>query len=246
MTDSAPKNNPRWTKEETILALALYLKEDGVRFREKTDPLVIELSEVLNQYRRLIGTQQTTDLRNPNGVSMKLGNFIRLDPDHPGSGLTNGSQVEEDVWKIYSKDHEALRREAAHITKHIKARSTSVSTKPIPDLESDDELESEGDPRTYFHRSYERKKGNRKKKIKSFKDRGLPIVCECCGFDFEKTYGERGSDFIEVHHSIPVSELDVDQKLRLGDLRLLCSNCHRMVHRRQPWLTVEELQSLLI
>ena len=61
---------------------------------------------------------------------------------------------------------------------------------------------------------------------------------EHCGFDFEKTYGERGRDFIEVHHAVPVSELAAGQRLRMSDLRLLCSNCHRMVHRRQPWLSV--------
>lgn len=115
----------------------------------------------------------------------------------------------------------------------------------LPDLESDEELESEGDPRTYAHRSHERKSGNRKKKIDSVKNRGPAIACECCGFDFEKTYGERGRDFIEVHHAVPELALSAGQKLRMSDLRLLCSNCRRMVHRRQPWLSVEEVQALV-
>lgn len=241
----SPTKNPKWTRQETILALDLYLRESGVKFREPEDPAVVELSDLLNEYHRSIGTPQTSDLRNPNGVSMKLGNFMRLDPEIKGSGLTNGARLEEEVWTTYSNDRELLRREAAHLTEHLKAGSLSISSTQLPDLETDDELESEGDPRTYVHRSYERKSGNRKKKIKSHKDRGLPLVCECCGFDFEKTYGERGRDFIEVHHAIPVSELAVGQKLRMNDLRLLCSNCHRMVHRHQPWLTVEEVKALI-
>lgn len=246
MSDTALTiKNPNWSRQETILALDLYFREPGVKFRDPDDPAVIELSELLNLYHRSIGTPQTDDLRNPNGVSMKLGNFMRLDPEIEATGLMNGARLEEEVWNTYSNELEILRREAALLTKHLKADTSSVSFARLPDLESDDELESEGDPRTYVHRSYERKKSNRKKKIKSLKDRCLPIVCEGCGFDFEKTYGERGRDFIEVHHVVPVSELEVGQTLRLGDLSLLCSNCHRMVHRRQPWLTVKEVQILI-
>ena len=133
----------------------------------------------------------------------------------------------------------------ALLVQHIRADNPSTSPAHLPDLGSDEDLDSEGDPRTYVHRLYERKSGNRKKKIDSIKKIGLPIICECCGFDFKKTYGERGRDFIEVHHAVPVSELGADQKLRLSDLRLLCSNCHRMIHRRRPWLSVEEIQSLI-
>ena len=246
MTDTPlTKKNPKWTRQETILALDLYWREPGIKYREPEDPEVVALSDLLNRYHRSIGTPRTSDLRNPNGVSMKLGNFMRLDPELTGSGLMNGARLEEEVWNAYVNDKDSLRREATSIAEHIKADSQSASSDPLPDLESDEELASEGDPRTYAHRSYERKSGNRKKKIDSIKKRGLPIACECCGFDFEKTYGERGRDFIEVHHAVPVSELAADQTLRMSDLRLLCSNCHRMVHRRQPWLSVEEVQSLI-
>lgn len=246
MTDTPlQKKNPKWTRQETILALDLYLREPGIRFREPVDPAVVELSELLNQYHRSIGTPQTSDLRNPNGVSMKLGNFMRLDPEFKGSGLMNGARLEEEVWDSYANNRDLLRRESALLVEHIRTASSSTISSLLPDLECDDELESEGDPRTYVHRSYERKSGNRRKKVDSIKKRGQPIACECCGFDFEKTYGERGRDFIEVHHAVPVSELAAGQKLRISDLRLLCSNCHRMVHRYQPWLSVEEVQALI-
>ena len=246
MTDTPlQKKNPKWTRQETILALDLYLREPGIRFREPEDPAVVELSQLLNQYHRSIGTPQTSDLRNPNGVSMKLGNFMRLDPEFKGSGLMNGARLEEEVWDSYANNRDLLRRESALLVEHIRTASSSTISSLLPDLECDDELESEGDPRTYAHRSYERKSGNRRKKIDSIKKCGQPIVCECCGFDFEKTYGERGRDFIEVHHAVPVSELAAGQKLRISDLRLLCSNCHRMVHRHQPWLSVEEVQALI-
>ena len=32
---------------------------------------------------------------------------------------------------------------------------------------------------------------------------------------------------------------------RLEDLCLLCSNCHRMIHRKTPWLSLKELKKLI-
>ena len=28
------------------------------------------------------------------------------------------------------------------------------------------------------------------------------------------------------------------------DLSLLCSNCHRMIHRKKKWLTIDELKNI--
>jgi 5-methylcytosine-specific restriction protein A len=42
-----------------------------------------------------------------------------------------------------------------------------------------------------------------------------------------------------------VHALRAGQTTRIDDLRLLCSNCHRMVHARRPWLSLEGLVALL-
>ena len=70
------------------------------------------------------------------------------------------------------------------------------------------------------------------------------LYCESCGFDFFEVYGDRGEDFIEGHHTKLVSELTDVDKTKVEDIAMLCSNCHRMVHRK-PILTVEELSKLL-
>ena len=73
---------------------------------------------------------------------------------------------------------------------------------------------------------------------------GVPLVCVCCGFDFEAAYGDAGRGFIEVHHTRPLSAYDPSgEETRTKDLVLVCANCHRILHRRRPWLTVEELQA---
>jgi hypothetical protein len=42
-----------------------------------------------------------------------------------------------------------------------------------------------------------------------------------------------------------LADLAAERLTRLSDLALLCSNCHRMVHRRRPWLRLGQLTSLL-
>lgn len=70
--------------------------------------------------------------------------------------------------------------------------------------------------------------------------------CVCCGFDFEKTYGELGKSFIHVHHVRRLADLNgayvVDP---IVDLLPLCANCHAMVHRVSPPLSIEELKATL-
>lgn len=72
-----------------------------------------------------------------------------------------------------------------------------------------------------------------------------PYKCEVCGFEFEKIYGQLGKDYIEVHH---IEQLSKRKRKRTNvnkDLICLCSNCHSMIHRREPCLTVEELNEIV-
>ena len=72
------------------------------------------------------------------------------------------------------------------------------------------------------------------------------LRCCVCDMDFERVYGARGKDFIEAHHHTEaVSEMEVPTKMKPEDLRPVCSNCHRMIHR-QPWLTVQQLRAELV
>jgi len=61
----------------------------------------------------------------------------------------------------------------------------------------------------------------------------LGYKCKLCGLDFEKVYGEIGKGYIEAHHLKPVgSHKGEVLKLDIStDFSVLCSNCHRMIHR---------------
>lgn len=70
--------------------------------------------------------------------------------------------------------------------------------------------------------------------------------CVVCGFSFAEVYGELGHEYIHVHHLVPLAEIGeayvVDP---VADLRPVCPNCHAMLHRETPALTIMELQHRL-
>lgn len=69
------------------------------------------------------------------------------------------------------------------------------------------------------------------------------LKCFICSFDFEKVYGELGKGFIHVHHLKPISEIAEEYLLDpIKDLRPVCPNCHSMIHRTQPALSIEEVK----
>ena len=236
-------HNPDWTEEEHILALDLYLSCKPSQ-PQKGSPEVDALSGLLTRLHQKSGTQGASTLRNPGSVYMKLMNLKAHDPDYISrgvKGLAHGSKLEAQVWKDYGADPVWLRQVAQTIRSFVASDVPLVAA----DLGDDTELAPEGQLFTRIHRTYERKPQNRKKKLAAFRrENGGRIFCECCGFDFEQTYGAHGSGFIEVHHETPVSSLRPGQSVKLGDFRLLCANCHRMVHRQQPWLTPAQLSAV--
>jgi hypothetical protein len=81
--------------------------------------------------------------------------------------------------------------------------------------------------------------------IRNFKAQLKDFSCTACGFDFRKVYGELGHRFIEAHHKLPLSEGGSDRVSLLDDLEPVCSNCYRILHRRYPALTTEDLKHAL-
>lgn len=71
-------------------------------------------------------------------------------------------------------------------------------------------------------------------------------VCRICGFDFEKTYGEIGYHFINVHHIVPISKSQEKYEIDpVIDLIPVCPNCHAMLHKSDPPYSPDELKKKL-
>ncbi|MCU4768280.1 HNH endonuclease [Bacillus toyonensis] len=50
---------------------------------------------------------------------------------------------------------------------------------------------------------------------------------------------------MEKHHTIPVSELKEGATTKVEDIVMVCSNCHRVLHRNRPWINTEKLKCML-
>jgi 5-methylcytosine-specific restriction protein A len=171
---------------------------------------------------------------------MKLMNFRRFDPNYTGVGLAHGNKDEEVVWNLYAEK----RSELTQIANQIKQFSTHGKL-DLPAIQDDEEEGNEGQVLSRVHRFRERDRTLVAKKKTKYLNENSKLICQGCSFDFELKYGSRGKDYIECHHTKPVSELEVGEKTKLSDLVLLCSNCHRIVHRKKPWLSIDELKKLI-
>lgn len=71
-------------------------------------------------------------------------------------------------------------------------------------------------------------------------------ACTICGFEFSAIYGEIGAGYIHVHHKEPFYENHRERSTDPAlDLTPVCPNCHAMLHRRRPALSVEELKTII-
>lgn len=112
------------------------------------------------------------------------------------------------------------------------------------ELEDDEVgLETEDLKKIRVHKRIERnqKLSSKVKKLKGY-------TCEACGFKFTKMYGEIGEKFIEAHHLQPLHTL-VGENVTLDpikDFAVLCSNCHKMIHRSEFVSAVAEFRGKYI
>jgi predicted HNH restriction endonuclease len=241
------QRNPTWVRDELILALDMYLRYAG-NPPQKGSPEIDELSDTLNRLGRYLGIATADRFRNVNGVYMKLMNFRRFDPTFTQAGkrgLSRGGKEEAEVWNEFASDPERCRAVAETIR---NALADTQEGETIPDLAGDEiEEAEEGRLVTAMHLRHERQR--KKGLVQAKKRRALAklgkLACEACGFDFRERYGERGEGFIECHHAKPVHTLRQGERTKAQDLRLLCANCHRMVHAKRQWLTMEQLVAAL-
>ena len=121
--------------------------------------------------------------------------------------------------------------------------SLVLSLLTIEENASDTELNAhqEGNVKEILSKRYERSRINREICLAH-----KGYSCSVCGFNFLTTYGQLGKDYIEVHHTTPVSVMGDNYTIDIDrDLVPVCSNCHSMIHRKKPPLTIEELKVMI-
>jgi 5-methylcytosine-specific restriction protein A len=176
-------------------------------------------------------------------VALKLSNFLAFDPSYKGKGMRGGSKLDGIVFKEFYKNRDRLHS----IANEIKKASMIVEIKDkIYTVEDDEQTLAdsviEGQVLYKLHKVRERDIEIVRAKKNQVKDKEGKLNCEACVFEFEEFYGDIGSGYIECHHRTPLHTLKVEAKTTLADLALVCSNCHRMLHRSAQFLSVEDLR----
>lgn len=215
--------NPNWTVDELILALDLYftLKSKDL---VPTNPAIIELSELLRSLPIHKNKPNDEKFRNPNGVTMVLWNISRSDPN-TDICLKHGSKLQKKIWSYYIGKREYLHKVATAIRNCL----------PLPfeynlmsDLDERDFIQ--GSILYQYHKYLDNNWQTVNRLRKRARSRGR-LYCEKCGFDFYEIYGNVGDGFIECHHKIDVIYYKNNIVVKDSDFILVCSNCHRMLHR---------------
>ena len=138
------------------------------------------------------------------------------------------------------------------IGKQISVRQPGISA--IPGYESvfsdepfdlgaqlDPPTATEGQRRLVLGVQRERNRTLRRMK----KDQAASLDCEVCGFSFGRAYGATFQDYCEVHHLLPLSAVESVTETRMEDLAILCANCHRVAHLRNPPYTLDQIRHML-
>jgi 5-methylcytosine-specific restriction enzyme A len=231
------KRNPPWERDELILALDLYMQNGLV---DDTDPRVTELSELLNRLPLHSLHPDPSRFRNANGVHLKLANFAALDPAYPGTGMQHGGQRDRQVWEKFHHDRARLRA----LADAIREEAAQQQAAPLAPEDGEDEA-LEGRILYRRHRVRERDHGLVERKKQSVRQQTGFLACEVCAFDFEVVYGQHGAGYIECHHVVPLAQATSTRTTRPSDLAVVCSNCHRMLHRGDPPLTLSMLREVM-
>ncbi|MBC8373315.1 MAG: HNH endonuclease [Phycisphaerae bacterium] len=95
-----PTQRRNWARDELVVAFNLYCRMPFGQIRHQ-NPVIVQLAQSIG--------------RTPSALSMKMGNFARLDPAHQRrnvGGLSHGGKLDRQVWDEFHANWETLALES--------------------------------------------------------------------------------------------------------------------------------------
>ena len=170
----------------------------------------------------------------------RWGHFVRVKWDADFHAVTIPSDA--DLITVLRLEGERLRRLQAAIAARNRRSLDTIVAQDLDSLDAEETSFEEGSRKQRFTNYYER---NPRLRLAAIRYHGTK--CSICEFDFGEYYGDHGVGYIEVHHLRPVSRLGKKTTVSpKTDMSVLCSNCHRMIHRRKDKvLSLKEMGRLV-
>lgn len=143
------------------------------------------------------------------------------------------------TWDVKSKRYQLLK-----IDEEIYNNLRSLARLGGVEVSNTEETFPEGALVERFHRSRERNTNLVKRAKERFQKLNGSLRCEICDFDPSAFFknGNWENSIIEAHHDVPLGSLAHTGETRLEELRMLCPNCHRAIHKVRPWQPVDEFK----
>jgi len=206
-------------------------------------------TDLLNELRRLLNPSGddllTLEGRNDDRFSQKVRNL----KSHDTLAKSGFAEHTNKGFRLTEAGRAEARRRAASV-EALAGFPLDAPIAPLHDMDSgaeivvlDENIVTEGQlqKRNASYRS--RSKKLRTAAFEHYACDGV-IPCTACSFSFDLAYGKRGSGYIQIHHLEPLSfggERELTLEEAITKVRPLCANCHVMVHRSDPWLSMESL-----
>lgn len=229
---------PVFIFKDDMSGLYLTLNQGVTRIRDEYKKSTVEVLKLnAEDYRARIGktpsnfTDKNISLNtlNPRKKTLasdyEAGNIISK--FYPASNIPSDVILEQDITEILD------------IYKSLIYNETKITSN-----EEDEDENYTGIEKKQF-RQHKRIERNQTlvKKVKQFHG----YTCKACGLNFINKYGPIGKNFIEAHHLKLISTLteDITELDARNDFTVLCSNCHRMIHRTDDPSDLQAFKLLL-
>jgi 5-methylcytosine-specific restriction protein A len=220
----------KWTRDEVILGLDVLFSEQG-KTLSMDSPAIIELSEFLNKFPLVPYGKRPDTFRNVSGVRRQIVTFdwsIKNSVDAPHVG-----DIFYEVYNEFKDSKDKLHNIAQAIRKCVNL----VENIYFADKSEMDGF-CEGALLGHLHRYLERQYGN----LKEFDE----IRCYICFIKPQHIYNISSNiAFLQPHLLIPPENYEPDLKPNKKDFILVCPNCHTMLHQIRPWISVENVKTIL-
>ncbi len=232
------QGNPKWSREETILALELYLNLNG-EIPGPSDERVLDLSRLLRSNPRNFDQLSNDSFRNPSSVIFKLNN---LRSAAGAGGFGNNSTLDRSLWAELGSRPERV----ADLSAQIRRAFAAAATEDLDANESELTF-AEGELVTRLHKSRERSKKLRGAVLDMRRKDGA-VACDLCGASPPKHLKQVGLAMLEVHHLVPLASSGW-RSVGFDDVVLLCASCHRIAHALivdlGEWLDLDRIRQEL-
>lgn len=234
----------KWSRDELILVLELYFRSENQFKVAKSD--LEEYSKILRAMHSETD-RKNPSLRSPASVQMKLRAYIGLDDFWRNQGKKGLADRATKAAKAIWYEFHDKPREVQALAEKIKKAKWYQYEAEADDLLGQSELSeyTEGERRLTLHYTQGRNAALRKSKMADFKKVWSKLFCEVC-FTKNTEYEEPIRDHtFEVHHIVPLSEIDEAQTTTISDLAILCANCHRAIHGYGEVPTIQDMRKML-